>query len=40
MRRRDTPGARVIQELRPGFTLEDAPSIYPFKDEAIKTRFL
>jgi adenylate cyclase len=32
--------ARVIQELRPGFTLEDASSIYPFKDEAMKTRFL
>jgi adenylate cyclase len=32
--------ARVIQELRPGFTLEDASSIYPFKEEAMKTRFL
>jgi adenylate cyclase len=32
--------AREIQVQRPGFTLEDAASIYPFKDEATKTRFL
>jgi adenylate cyclase len=32
--------ARVMQEIRPGFTLEDALSNYPFRDEAMKMRFL